>query len=322
MAIAQSEKNKKLEAAPSGAPLAAVTALKRLKKKEKLILIFSSDDGPKLPTGGIRTHIQGMSSSHSRGGKRRHMYITTSASKGNIITARMTLDNLNYRVEKEPLRYENKTHPGGVQVIGHYLVIPIYFKQYTGIEIRDIDSDLKLVKQFRTERKPYCVGITTTRDNTGEYYVLAVVTHNKGKRVDIYRTPPNLKLSDPGCFFELRWTFNAPSKTQDRKLNWRGYANNISLLSDTSGNIYFLGLMNTNKLGVGDNIADLFLVDLKQPEEKLFSRHGSFRPGRDVEIGFRFGGGATVVSKDALEIYASDRNPQDKHTIKADVYAA
>lgn len=84
--------------------------------------------------------------------------------------------------------YDEKTHLGGVQVIGHYLVIPIYFKQYTGIEIRDIDNELKIVKQFRTERNPYCVGIATSNDSMGEFYVLAVVAHNKGKRVDIYRT--------------------------------------------------------------------------------------------------------------------------------------
>jgi len=44
--------------------------------------------------------------------------------------------------------YDEKTHLGGVQVIGHYLVIPIYFKQYTGIEIRDIDNELKIVNNL------------------------------------------------------------------------------------------------------------------------------------------------------------------------------
>lgn len=217
--------------------------------------------------------------------------------------------------------YDEKTHLGGVQVIGHYLVIPIYFKQYTGIEIRDIDNELKIVKQFRTERKPYCVGIATSNDSMGEFYVLAVVTHNKGKRVDIYRTPSNLNLSDPGCFFELRWTFNASSKVEDTKKDWNGYANNISLLSDTRGNVYFLGLFNSSALGIGKNFADLYHMDLKQPEEKIFRRLGRFSTSRSLEVGFRFGGSASVVSQDALEIYACARNPADKHTIKANLYS-
>ncbi len=87
-------------------------------------------------------------------------------------------------------------------------MIPIFNKNYTGIEIRDINDGLSVIKEFRTDRRPYCVGIATTSDDKGEFYVMAVVTDSKGRRVNIYRTPSNLKLKDPSCFFELHWIYN------------------------------------------------------------------------------------------------------------------
>lgn len=86
MAIPTKEKNKKLKATLSGGPMAAEIALKKLKRKGKSLLIFSSDEGPRIPTGGLRAHIQGMTLSLSRANKRRHMYVTTNAKKGKIIT--------------------------------------------------------------------------------------------------------------------------------------------------------------------------------------------------------------------------------------------
>lgn len=86
MAIPTKEKNKKLKATLSGGPMAAEIALKKLKRKGKSLLIFSSDEGPRIPTGGLRAHIQGMTLSLSRANKRRHMYVTTNTKKGKIIT--------------------------------------------------------------------------------------------------------------------------------------------------------------------------------------------------------------------------------------------
>lgn len=312
MALPLREKNKKLKATPSGEPMAAQVALAKLNKKAKYSMIYSEVGGPHIPQGGVKYHLQGMAVLHGTSSGRNRVFLTTSAKSGKIITGLSTVDKQHYIVDREAMGYdtEDKVHPGGIQIIGHYLVIPIYYKQYSGIEIRDIDNELSIVKQFRTERNPYCVGITTTHDKTGEYYVLAVVTHNKGRRVDIYRTPSGLELKDPKCFFELRWTYKASPKNNDPKKDWNGYANNISLLSDTKGNIYFFGFYNSSQLGTGKNYVDLYHMDLSQPEDKIFRRLGRIRAKTD-KGSFRFGGSASVIGTDALEIYACKKNVND-----------
>jgi hypothetical protein len=250
-----------------------------------------------------------MAVQHGTARGRNRVFLTTSAKGGKIITGLSTVDKQHYIVDREAYGFDtkDKVHPGGIQIIGHYLVIPIYYKQYTGIEIRDIDDKLSIVKRFRTEKNPYCVGITTTHDQTGEYYVLAVVTHNKGRRVDIYRTPSGLELKNPNCDFDLRWTYKASTDNTDPKKDWNGYANNISLVSDSKGNIYFLGFYNTSELGTGKNYVDLYRMDLSQPEDKIFIRLSRIRAKTD-KGSFRFGGSASVVGTDSLEIYACERN--------------
>jgi hypothetical protein len=53
-----------------------------------------------------------------------------------------TVDKRHYTNETEPVGYETdeKVHPGGIQVIGRYAVIPVFYKDYEGIEIRDIEN--------------------------------------------------------------------------------------------------------------------------------------------------------------------------------------
>jgi hypothetical protein len=320
MAIPPSEKNKKLKASPPGEPMAAKIALRQLRRRGKVALIISSDSGPQLPIGGVRKHIQGIAirkgtSSHS------HAFITTNAKGGKIITARSTPDGENYIVEKEPVGFDKKNiHPGGIQIIGHYLVIPIYNKEYSGVEIRDINDGLSVIKEFRTDRRPYCVGIATTSDDKGEFYVMAVVTDSKGRRVNIYRTPSNLKLKDPSCFFELHWIYKPGPIVNDPKKDWNGYPNNISLLSDKKNNLYFLGFYKTELVG-GKDYADLYHLDLKQPEDKLFKRLSRFHAKCNDGPAFRWGASAFVLGDDTLKIYACEKNVQNKTTIRKDMFS-
>jgi len=313
MALPAIEKNKKLKATPLGKPMAAQVALKKLRARGKIRLVIESDTGPQIPVGGIKKHLQGIAIRGTR------VFLTTSVRGGKIITARATPDRQHFIVKSEPVVFDMKVHPGGIQIIGHYIVIPVYGKQYTGIEIRDINDGLSVVKRFNTHRKPFCVGVATTNDGAGEFYVLAVVTDSKGRRVDVYRTPSNLLLKDPACFFELRWTYRASPNVKDPKKDWNGYPNNISLLSDTGGNVYFLGLYKTALIG-GKDFADLYHMDFGQPESKMFRRLSRFHARCNPGPAFRWGASASVVGSAALEIYACEKDVQNKTTIRTDLF--
>ena len=312
MKLPSAEVNMKLKAAPKDKPMAAKVALEKLNDKGEDRRVVSPQNGPRLPEGGITKHLQGIAVHGSK------VFLTTSASGGKIISATREAKSRVYIVKDKLVGFDQKVHPGGIQIIGHYLAIPVYNSNYSGVEIRDINDDLRLVKQFRTSRKPYCVGVTTTRDSAGEFYILAVVTENNGNRVEIYRTPSNLLLGDSNCFFELRWTYKAKLKRRKNpNKDWNSYPNNISLLSDTKGNVYFLGLY--KRVGVGDN-ADLYHLDFGQPEDKMFQRLSRFHAKCHPAPAFRWGAGASVVRGNALEIYACEMNVKNKTTIRMDYF--
>jgi len=320
MAIPPSEKNKKLKASPPGEPMSAKVVLKLLRARGKAALIISSDSGPQFPIGGIKEHLQGIAI-RKDGRGRPHAYLTTNAEGGKIVIARNEPDGKNYIVEEEPVGFDKKNiHPGGIQIIGHYLVIPIFNKEYSGIEIRDLNDGLSVIKEFRMDRRAYSVGIATTSDNKGEFYVMAVVTHSEARRVDIYRTPSNLKLSHPSCFFELKCIYRPGPIVKDLKKNWNNYSNGISLLSDKKNNLYFLGFYKTSLVG-GKDYADLYHLDLKQPEDKLFKRLSRFHAKCNDGPAFRWGASASVLGDDTLEIYACEKNVQNKTIIRKDMFS-
>jgi hypothetical protein len=60
MALPPKEKNKKLKATASDEPLAAQVALAKLNKKAKYSMIYSEADGPRIPQGGAKSHLQGI----------------------------------------------------------------------------------------------------------------------------------------------------------------------------------------------------------------------------------------------------------------------
>ncbi|MCK5391542.1 MAG: hypothetical protein KAJ31_03885 [Deltaproteobacteria bacterium] len=321
MAIPPGEKNKKLKASVSGEPMAAEVVLKQLRARGKAASIISSVSGPQLPIGGIEEHLQGIAI-RKDGRGRPHAYLTTNAEGGKIIVARNEPDGKNYIVEEEPVGFNKKDiHPGGIQIIGHFLVVPIFNDEYSGIEIRDLNDGLSVIKEFRIDRRAYSVGIATTSDNRGEFYVMAVVTHSEARRVNIYRTPSNLKLSHPSCFFELKCIYKPGSKVKDLKKNWNNYSNGISLLSDENNNLYFLGFFKTTLLPGGKDFADLYHLDLTQPEDKLFKRLSRFHAKCNDGPAFRWGASAFVLGDDNLEIYACEKNVQKKTTIRKDMFS-
>ena len=124
-------------------------------------------------------------------------------------------------------------------------------------------------------------------------------------------------------FFELHWTYDARTDPV-----WNGYANNISLLSDTKGNVYFLGFYNTSKTGfLGKNFVDLYHMDIEldpdKPERIIFHRLHTFEAKTSRKRGFRWGAGGTVVEPDAIEIYTCANNPIDeKRQIETEFYSA
>lgn len=330
MAIPENEKNKKLKASPAGQPMAALTALKKLKRSKEETWIISSVKGPPLPGGNLIKHLQGVAVLHGRSIKekltpkkdRSRMFLTTSGDGGKIITTEATPDGKNYIVDNEPIGYDHNLHPGGIQIIGHYLVIPIYFdnNSFTGIEFRDLNDKLRIVRNVITDRRPYCVGIATSKDKNGEFYVLAAVTKGDGSLVYVYRTPSGRRLTDPSCFFELCWKFRASPKTGNPNKDWNGYPNSISLISDKGGNVYFLGLYKgRQEPRVGKDHVDLYHMDISDTRIIKFKRLGSWKAETE-HASFRWGGSASVVGDDAIEIYACAHNITKKTVIKTDIF--
>jgi len=323
VAIPAGEKNKKLKASLPGEPMAAKVVLKQLRARGKDASIISSVSGPQLPIGGVKKHLQGIAI-HKDGREGPHAYLTTNAEGGKIIIARNEPDGKNYIVEEEAVGFDKKDlHPGGIQIIGHFLVVPIFNDEYSGIEIRDLNDGLSVIKEIVMDRrvKAYSVGIATiSEDNKGEFYVMAVVTHKDARRVDIYCSPPNVKLSHPSCFFQLKCIYRPGPKVKDLKKNWNNYSNGISLLSDENNNLYLLGFYKTSLVG-GKDFADLYHLDLTQPEDKLFKRLGRFHAKCNAGPAFRWGASACVLGDDTLEIYACEKNVQNKTTIRKDMFS-
>lgn len=306
MGIPKREKNKRLLAGYTSTPLPAVSALEKLKPQAKYSMVYSSDGKPELPRGGAG-HLQGMSV-YVGDSTRNRVVLSTSADKGKLIVGLAIPSNQHYKVKTKPVGYQTpkKVHPGGIQVIGKYVVVPIYYTGYKGIEIRDIINNLDVIKKFEINYRPYCVGITTIGKNSNEYYVLAIVTKPDGSRVDIYTSKPGYKLSDTQCNFSYFGTYRPNSNST----YWNYYSNNISLLSDTKDNIYFLGFYNTDKVfGYGVDKVDLHLMKLEDNRKVRFIRLSEFKTKRN-HGSTRFGAGATVLNDNSIEIYTCERNGQ------------
>ncbi len=330
MTFRPSDSNIKLQAPDPATPHYAISALQALPRDGAVYKIISKP-GMQIPDQDgflfipSRNHFQGI-------GIRDHYALaTTSAADGAIIAAKghqeqFLLDSV------EPAG--GFGHPGGVQTIGSYLVVPVYDHpeddQRAEIRFYKYGSQIELVEHLTIKRRGkrfYCVGITNCTGPDGEYYLLAVVTHNEGDVIEFYRTEPGLPLSDQRCSFVKREergrddhtpdkTWNYQTVEQDPQhaddwqpdRNWGGYPNSISLLADEAGQVYFLGLHRTRS---GDDWADLFLLDIDAPEGRMLRKLANFHAIAKDGPSFRYGGSVLVTSKTTFSIFTCARNAEN-----------
>ena len=85
MAIPRKEKNIKLDAAPQGQLMAAVTALRKLDHRANNSKIKGSKKVPELPNGGLFLHYQGVSVYVGRGNEKNRVIVSTSADKVKLV---------------------------------------------------------------------------------------------------------------------------------------------------------------------------------------------------------------------------------------------
>ncbi len=317
MPIPIREKNPKLTATTTGAP-AIVPALRKLGARTN-VEVRARSGGSQIPASGkvLKTkHLQGVTTCGDR------LVLSTSVKGGNLFTARRVDDAL-YVVQDPAVPLATNGHPGGIQAIGHYVAVPTYPNRGTDYEVqfRDVNNALRVVRSLRMSRKPYCVGVTTTHDNTGEYYVLAAVTHPRGDIVEVYRTPPNLVLGDPLCMFWLHGIYNRRVDASD----WIGYPNSISLLSDTRGKVFFVGLAqsaisvrrrrhfrSTRPRSAPSlrDLVDVYHLDMNAPGDRLLVKLDRLRLRCARGASLRWGASASVTGADTIAVHTCERDVQ------------
>ncbi len=301
--------NPKLKA-PKGDRNYAVSALEALIQEASEYKVISASP---LPDGRHTLgsgHIQGVAMDDE------YVILTTSAWKGYIFQSQYNAGIFTVRQLTPVADY---VHPGGFQIIGSYIAVPVYNDDNAAILFYNYKKGMQYAGRFDTgKEKAYCVGITNTTDKAGnEFYVMAVVSDNKGRSVDFYRMPSGALLSDGKFEFKPIGTWkngkdiNKKQWQPDKK--WNNYPNSMSLLADESGNVYLLGLKTNGLGGFGKDLADLYQIDLDKPANEMVTKLASFHAKLE-EPAFRWGASASVTSDTRIRIVVSERNIRNGNT--------
>ena len=300
MSFNQDVSNLRLSA-PDNTTNYAKTALEGLQKDGAVVKVL--DNGKPIPheTGfrRLKSHLQGVAIRDSIA------TVTTSTGDGLILTSKndSPAPDFSYQGKKQVPAFN---HPGGIQTIGSYAVVPVYKDQTTEVQFYENTRDLKKAEHLtiRLNKRVYSVGISDATDESGDFYLLALGVDNKGKVFDFYRSQPNLPLDHQDCAFQFlnSWKFKKEI-----------YPNSISLLADEANNLYFLGLHTTGRfasLGWGKDWADLYQINLQDPEQKMLKKIAKFHAICHSGPAFRWGGSARVTSDSTISIFVCERNVQ------------
>lgn len=273
-----------------------------------------------LPVNGSLTNLQGFSGSydavscHVQGytqydNSREDRYTLLTHSVSSASYAHIAAGTKNGSAKYGFKTYlKDWKHPGGIQAIGDYLLVPTEQETQTHIALYDLRSlpvqELRRVESFdlAVDHKAGALGITTYEDESGTEYYLMIVAHldEADSVYHIYRAPTsggleNASFSEVGSFpFEK---------------DFQGFG--LVTEADTNA-IYLIGLWSQSQGATYADYAYLYQIDTQNWTigEELNQIHMISAGGGIGTFGvhFRYGAGVFVTPNQKLDVTATERN--------------
>lgn len=208
-------------------------------------------------------------------------------------------------LESFPTAFEGFRHPGGGQVIGDYMAVPVERDSppssfvsfyYVGLLAERSLIYLQPAQIRRDESKAGAVGITDVGAGAERHYIVAVYD---SPTVSIYRSN-TYPLDDARCEFTALFTANPGGRGAD----------NLCLVTDIDDNVYLIGLTSTDEFKLPTHDwAELYRVDFdNQRFVPIRERHMYTTSGTVNAVHFRWGAGLTIASDRRLRFYCTQRH--------------
>lgn len=203
---------------------------------------------------------------------------------------------------------KNWRHPGGIQTIGNYLIVPNEQTDQAHVALYDLRSlpvqELRRVESFDlpVSHKAGSVGITSYTDTDQTEYYIMIAAHLDGinsvyhvYRADAANGLENAAFSEVGIF--------------PMEKDFQGFG----LITEAETNdIYMIGLWAPNEGATFADYAYLYKIDMQTwtPGEELHRIHMISSGGGVGMLGvhFRYGAGVTAAPDGRLLISATERN--------------
>lgn len=203
---------------------------------------------------------------------------------------------------------QNWRHPGGVQIIGDYVLVPSEQEAAAHIALYDLRSlavgELRRVETFdlAVDHKAGAVGITSYRDSNNQEFYIMIVAHLNGANTvyHVYTAPAENGIetavfSEAGSFASTK-DFQGFGLITEAETN-RVYM--VGLWSPSEGATFadyaYLYELNTSDWSVGPEIENVHLIS------------SGALPGV-MGVHFRYGAGVLVTEEGQLLLSATERN--------------
>jgi hypothetical protein len=255
-------------------------------------------------TNLVGTHVQGV----AHYGK--YVFLTHnrlfSRPTGWIAVISKETDKVVYWMDT-PEEDDNYPHPGGMQVIGDYLMVPVengshnhsYIYFYDLSEMTDTVPPRLLSYSLNRHNGTGAAGIANYTRGETEYYLVAAYDNGK---LRFYRSNGKT-LADPD--FELEPYF-------DGRVSQGGYSSTC-LLADKSNGLYMVGFWTRDPEVSPVDYMDLYSInldkkiiyDMTEPRH-MITAYGGVK-GIDG-VHFRYGAGLSILSDTELKALACQRN--------------
>ncbi len=206
-----------------------------------------------------------------------------------------------------PEETDNYPHPGGMQIIGDYLMVPVengahnqsYIHFYDLSSMTDKTPPTQLPYSLRRHNGSGGAGITNYTSGGVEYYLLAAYDNGK---LYFYRSN-GMTLAEDGIAFSLLFT---------TEVSQGGYSA-VCLLTDKNNGLYMVGFWTENPESAPVDYVDLYSIDIENQSisDVLKSRHMITQYGDilgPAGVHFRFSAGLRILSDTTLKAYATQRN--------------